>query len=324
MSDIQTNLPDSFSDTANENSLVSDQFFNFNVPTAGSSVGYNVIPSFTIDSSVEHWTPIDIINFDDAKESMLLTFKATQTNITGIRILTKSVWDSTHDIIDDCEYPTDNDARAVWVSTDLTKLSVKRDDREKYDGLYALKFDPETDSEGQSATRTFATNQDWSVVTDLGFYWRDDRHGNDSRWRYDITDDAGNTASVEFNASVDRTWEEHRFLVENLINTELVDWENIKSISFYSVNNKDKHKCVVDNIFILAAPTQMSDFVSAQLVHLGADGFTTSGTVLTLDDGTTTATQDATFAKLMKTSLKIAADLCIYTNDNIKLHTLED
>ena len=74
-----------------------------------------------------------------------------------------------------------------------------------------------------------------------------------------------------------------------------------------------------DHIFILTGNGDVVEPEDGQIASIGSGGNYAISAARALKKHTSLDEEE-----LIKESLKVAADLCIYTNDNIKLHTLED
>ena len=280
-----------FEDQANENSYVTDQHYNFSIPSRGSSSYFPILPKNYALSQVLQDEIVHTISHDDEDIGVLQVFQATVDNINGIKFVGTASHSETEntEIIDACEYATDAEVRANWtvlVAEHDKKIELKSTDDEVNGGAYAIKIKCESKAEGNYLKKTFAEAQDWSDLDAICFYWNSDKYGGNYRWKIVITDNINQECYYSFNALARYTWEHKHFSKNLFFNHAVIDFSQIVSFRFECEETSCTYYSYLDDFQIIRNIEQRKVNAEVSLYHFGpTPDFSTLGDLQTLDDG---------------------------------------
>jgi len=290
---LRTNDDPTFETQANLNNYMTDQSFQFSVPSRGSNAYFQVLPKNYAKSQIKEDIKIFSLDPDSTEEGIIQIFKAdTFDNINGFKTLAKGSHPTTetNTVLDDCGYADDTAVNAAWTvaiipDNDDEKIELTSNDDQPINSDYCIQIRTHSNAEGNSFYKEYSTPQDWSNLENINFSWMSENYGSDYRWRLMVYDSLGQIAYIDFNASKKWDWEQHSFSKLLFSNQSVVDWADVVKIEFCCYKAKSTYYSYFGGISINENIEHSKIILNVQLLHFGTNpDFTTIGDVKTLDD----------------------------------------
>ncbi len=310
--------PTDFEDTANSNNFVTDQFYEFVVPSRGSNEFYKVYPKNLGLTQLQSEETVQDLADTSTDQGYLQIFQANNIdNISGFKFVGQGLYELSliTELIDGFEYIDDPTVRNVWVTSaekaddpnDLYFIELKKDDREELYGERCMKCEVGIDGTGIYFDRTYPAPLDWGNMWQVDFWVRMEAPNAGNRWKIAFIDTDGVEASGTFSGIADRVWEAHSFPKTLLDNNDIVNWSAIEKIRFYCDFTDQRYKIHLDQLEMTRNIGEINDVdVQLSLHDFGSSpDFLNLGTALTLDNNLeiTTTTISSTNKKISECAL---------------------